>query len=703
LTTPSGSAAVRGPRFVGSVVDPDYGHDDPWGTGSLESPDSGPSGSGTPASSVAGFDSGESDAARFVDRPHPVRQRLLARASSENPSAGSEPRLGSRRGTAHSNSPPPERLGSRRDPAPESAPPSSRGIHLQSGLEELARDEPGAPRTELDSELDRIALGPMGGPDGSGSRPSSLSPNLIAVFGALLGLTTVGSLVALASRLDSGPKVALSASAATAVVSAAQTAAPAPEARQKIPAPWRIADERGKPEARIITGRIGKNAFLKAIQDAGVDKSQAYRAYNALKSTVDLNRCKASDEFIALIERGSGKLRAFEYVVSKEEVFQAAPGPDGALVGQKLDLKVGRNQVRRGLVFDGQSFDASAKAAGFDDGLGEVLGKALSGHMALSELERGDRLRVVAQEITVLGEFSRYAGIEAIEVLRHDEKPLRIYFYGHATDGGYFDNDGRAPYEGGWRKPIPGAPITSKFNPKRLHPVLKKVMPHTGTDFGAPTGTPIGASAPGVISFIGNGGPSGNLVKVMHAGGIETGYAHMSRFGEGLKTGDKVKRLQLLGYVGSTGRSTGPHLHFTAKKNGEFFDAETLNMDGMRVLPPSQRASFAEVKGKYDALLDAIVLPAELPPAPVAAPAVADGPAAPTSINEEGDGDPALSEPDVDAGAKPAAAPQPAAPAPGPAPPAGAPAKPKSGSSVFLSDEELLKAQGTSDDGEVSD
>src|SRR4030095_13306655 len=125
-----------------------------------------------------------------------------------------------------------------------------------------------------------------------------------------------------------------------------------------------------------------------------------------------------------------------------------------------------------------------------------------------------------------------------------------------------------------------------------------KIMPHTGTDFGAPSGAPVGASSFGTISFIGYAGPSGNLVKIEHPGGVETGYAHLSRFAEGLNVGDKVKRMQLVGYVGSTGRSTGPHLHFSAKRNNEFFDAETLNLDSMRILPAEERAAFADTKRK---------------------------------------------------------------------------------------------------------
>jgi hypothetical protein len=309
--------------------------------------------------------------------------------------------------------------------------------------------------------------------------------------------------------------------------------------------------------------------------------------------------------------------------------------------------------------------------------------------MSLDQLERGDVVRVVAQEVTVLGEFSRYSGIEAVEIRRKDgqEKPFRLYYHRGKSERGYYDDKGRSPYEGGWRKPVKDAPITSRFNPKRMHPVLKKVMPHNGTDFGAPTGAQVGASSYGTVSFIGPAGPSGNLVKLDHPGGVETGYAHLSRFAEGLKVGDKVKRLQLIGYVGSTGRSTGPHLHFTAKKNGEFFDAESLNLDGMRVIGKEERDAFGKSRQGYDELIDAIALPLPPPEKPeIAAAPSADQPAKPSTA-----------EADEFASGGPEA---PAAPAP--AGPAGKTA-PKAGSPVHLTDKDLLESQGATDDGEVDE
>jgi murein DD-endopeptidase MepM/ murein hydrolase activator NlpD len=107
---------------------------------------------------------------------------------------------------------------------------------------------------------------------------------------------------------------------------------------------------------------------------------------------------------------------------------------------------------------------------------------ALDGHAAADELSRGDVIRLVVQEVTVLGDFARYAGVEALELRPVKGEQLRVYYFDMPSERGYYDVKGRSPHDGGWRKPIPGAPITSRFNLKRLHPILKKVMPHLGTD-----------------------------------------------------------------------------------------------------------------------------------------------------------------------------------------------------------------------------
>jgi murein DD-endopeptidase MepM/ murein hydrolase activator NlpD len=563
------------------------------------------------------------------------------------------------------------------------------GGPLAAGLDDLdAESRP--PTSPLDIELELIGSPLPERPVSPLVRNSRapLSPNLIAVFGTLIGTATVASIIALVIHLDPKPHVVPPAPIAV-TPAPVQSAVPAPpplvkRERKRLPGPWRVRDAKGDASLRVIEGEIGVEPFLRAVQNRGMSAKEAYRALAALKPLRNLDQCDKKDRFAAALDRGTGKLKAFEYIVSPEEVYQAREGSDGLLAAKKLDLGVERTQVNGAFAHDGKDFAGSAALGGFEPPLSKVLATALEGHMSLEELKRGDVLRIVAQEVTVLGEFSRYAGVEAVEVrFSDDQKPLRVYYFRGSKSRGYFDDRARSPFEGGWRKPIKDAPVTSHFNPKRLHPVLKKIMPHTGTDFGAPSGTPVGASSFGTVSFVGNAGPSGNLVKIDHANGIETGYAHLSRFADGLRVGDKVKRLQLIGYVGSTGRSTGPHLHFTAKRNGQFFDAETLNMDGMRVLPASERTEFDQVKAKYDALLEAIAVPAALPKLPEPAAEEASPIAAKPVDLDEDPGDDGPPSPRVET--SPNAAPQ----APG--------------GSVYLTDKDLLKSQAAVDDGEVEE
>ncbi|HSC86689.1 MAG TPA: M23 family metallopeptidase [Polyangiaceae bacterium] len=716
----AGEEPKRKPRLVASIVDPDVD--------GLEL-----TGPGAPGSS-------------FGSTEHPVRAKLLARARGDASRSGSSIPIDT---TAPWVTPEPpevvEPVGL--PPAPSAAPsaapvgspiaeakPHSARPHEPKphsarphGADSVAAPTnppepapsplevpltPPPPPAEVVAELERIA----GRVPVDTEQPARLSPNLTALLGCLLGLTVMGTLGVVLGRLH---RAAPTAPAEVGLAPAA-TSIPAPAPverplRTKVAGPWRIDDEKGAPGARIVRGTVGKLPFLKAVEEAGVPKAEAYRAYAALKELKNLDRCGPQDQFRALLEQGTKKLKAFEYLVTPEEVYQAKAGDDGLLRGQKLDLKVERNQIRRALVVDG-AFDASAQAAGFDSGLGPVIEKALAGHVLLGELKRGDRLRVIVQEVTVLGEFSRYAGVEAIELQREGKPVQRFYYFSSPGQSGYFDNTGRAPFEGGWRKPITTAPVTSHFNMKRMHPVLHKIMPHNGTDFGAPSGTPIGATAPGTVIFMGPAGPSGNLVKLKHAGGYESGYAHLSRWVPGMKVGDTVERMQLVGYVGSTGRSTGPHLHFTIRKDGAYIDAESLNLDGMRVLPPSLREEFAQVRQSYDPVLDAIPLPSPLASA-ASETATTGGPSTPDANGDE------LDEADVEdgpAGARPDAAAQapaaqaPAAQAPATqAPAAAAPASPqppgtpptpaekRPASSIFLTDSELLKMQNARDDGEV--
>jgi murein DD-endopeptidase MepM/ murein hydrolase activator NlpD len=377
------------------------------------------------------------------------------------------------------------------------------------------------------------------------------------------------------------------------------------------PGPWRISAFEGNAEIRLVDGTMERKSFLDALTSAGVPKAQVYRIMKAFQHVKKFEKAHRHDAFVVALDRATKHVKAFEYQASATEVYQAREGDDGKLVAEKLDLKVERRRVTAAVVV-GDDLAASCRAAGLDEAILETLDDALEGRVQLAGLHRGSVLRIVAQEESALGKFARYSEIEAVEYRPPgaDAQAVRVYHFAGKKSQGYFDGKGRAPYKGGWRSPIPFARISSRFNPKRRHPILHIVMPHNGVDFAASTGTPVYSASFGTVSTVGPSGPSGNLVVIDHPGSISTCYCHLSRFAAGLKSGQKVETHQLIGYVGTTGRSTGPHLHFCVKKNGIFVDPLTLKLDGERVLPKGDRTEFEASKAELDQVLDAIPLPA---------------------------------------------------------------------------------------------
>ncbi len=166
-----------------------------------------------------------------------------------------------------------------------------------------------------------------------------------------------------------------------------------------------------------------------------------------------------------------------------------------------------------------------------------------------------------------------------------------------------FSDRGRAgaASQGGFTTPVQGT-LTSKFGP-RHHPILKTVRLHGGVDWAAPTGTPIVAALAGTLAVVGDGGGYGNVIYIDHAGGLQSRYAHMSRFGEGMRAGRAVQQGEVIGYVGTTGRSTGPHLHFEFRQNGTPVDPFTVNPQGGTVVASGGGAA----SGAVEALVNQII------------------------------------------------------------------------------------------------
>ena len=170
----------------------------------------------------------------------------------------------------------------------------------------------------------------------------------------------------------------------------------------------------------------------------------------------------------------------------------------------------------------------------------------------------------------------------------------------------YFDENGKSMRKTLMKTPINGARLSSSYG-KRKHPILGFTKMHTGTDFAAPTGTPIMASGDGLIVRAKWCGGGGNCVKIKHNSVYQTVYAHMSKFGRGIKKGVRVKQGQIIGYVGSTGLSTGPHLHYEVIENGKKINSQTLKLPSGKILKGNQRKLFEVNKIKIDVLKSELI------------------------------------------------------------------------------------------------
>ena len=186
--------------------------------------------------------------------------------------------------------------------------------------------------------------------------------------------------------------------------------------------------------------------------------------------------------------------------------------------------------------------------------------------------------------------------------LNLQETDLQLYKYEYGKNKvDYFDENGKSIKKTLMKTPINGARLSSSYG-KRKHPILGYTKMHLGTDFAAPTGTPIMASGDGKVMKAGWCGGGGNCIKIKHNSTYQTVYAHMSKFGRGIKKGVRVKQGQIIGYVGSTGLSTGPHLHYEVIENGKKINSQKLKLPSGKVLKGEERKKFEVDKIKIDVL-----------------------------------------------------------------------------------------------------
>lgn len=323
---------------------------------------------------------------------------------------------------------------------------------------------------------------------------------------------------------------------------------------------------------------------------AGVPASELYQASASVAEVLDPRRLRARDPVYSMVRRG-GELVAVRLPRRGQGVV-VAERTDGVWRSRYRPYR--RAHVRR--LVGGEvrgALESSIRRAGGSPRLANSMASVLQWDLDFNrDLRLGDRFEILYDELLLDGKAEGGAAIVALRY-RNRETWLEAYRFTGAEDNGpesagaaaetgpnrYYDGEGQPLRRQFLRSPLPYSRVTSRFSMNRYHPILKRRMPHYGVDYGAPTGTPVRATADGTVVSAGTRGGGGRTVRLRHANGYLTAYLHLSGYAEGIRSGRRVQQGQVVGYVGSSGLSTGPHLDYRVQRNGRWINPATLVND----------------------------------------------------------------------------------------------------------------------------
>jgi murein DD-endopeptidase MepM/ murein hydrolase activator NlpD len=287
-----------------------------------------------------------------------------------------------------------------------------------------------------------------------------------------------------------------------------------------------------------------------------------------------------------------GRLAGLRFLAGNGELLSIARTASGYVATREAPPDDVRVTLRAGTI--DSSLFAAADDAGLPDAITLALADVFGGDIDFyHDLRRGDHFAVLYETRYVDGEPAGTGRILAAEFV-NSGVTLRAFLW-HTPDGGtsYYNDDGRSSRKAFLRSPMEFSRITSGFTMARLHPVLHSMRAHKGTDFAAPIGTPVRTTADGVVTFAGEQNGYGNVIIVKHDGRYSTVYAHLSRFADGVRDGDRVHQGDTIGFVGQTGWATGPHLHYELRVDGEARDPMTVALPVATPVSDTERAAFA--------------------------------------------------------------------------------------------------------------
>ena len=355
---------------------------------------------------------------------------------------------------------------------------------------------------------------------------------------------------------------------------------------------------------RCVEGKVRNGQFFSTLMmDLGMGAQAAYDLTQACGKTFDVKSLRVGNAYKAYYDGSPGTL---QYVIydrdrTSQVVFSCQP-PYEVSVHEKPVT----TEQRYADVTINTSLWVDMREAGVSPELIVSLSDIYAWTVDFFGLQKGDRFRVLYEERLCDGD------VVAVDTVRyaiftHGSQDFPCVMYNQGDGGNiYWNEKGESMRKAFLKAPLKFSRISSGFSYARKHPVTRKVRPHTGVDYAAPKGTPVMTIGDGTVTSIKYEGAGGKTIRIRHNSVYSTAYLHLSGYAKGLKVGQRVRQGQVIGYVGSTGRSTGPHLDFRVWKNGTPINPLKMQSPPAEPIKPSGKDAFAAAHERYKAQIDTI-------------------------------------------------------------------------------------------------
>ena len=362
------------------------------------------------------------------------------------------------------------------------------------------------------------------------------------------------------------------------------------------------------PEIRTVKGTVEKGDTASGILDAYLPLKTIYEISRKSREVFPLSRLNRGHNYRVILE--DGDFASFEYEIDREEKLVVCREKEEFSFARKpieydCEVKVISGTIEASLFSAVQKTGESIEIA---IRLSEIFAWDID---FIRDLQPGDRFRVLVKKRYRNGKPAGYENVLAAFFTNKDKQYKAFYHENKNGKAGYYDENGDSMQKKFLKAPLSFSRISSKYSNSRLHPIFKEYRPHRGVDYAAPRGTPIKAVGAGRITAIGYNKGMGNYINIRHPNGFKTGYNHMCRFAKRMKHNKEVEQGEVIGYVGSTGYSTGPHLDFRMKKHNSPIDPLKYESPPAKPINPEEMERFrAEISRFSERILTASSEPA---------------------------------------------------------------------------------------------